>query len=76
MEQFYLRCLANQRLRILSEMHSKALRKSGACHSTNRDVFAGWRVIILMNAMAALAWAESATEIARTHAENYLSAFA
>ena len=53
------------------EMHSKALRKSGV-PKHKLDALAGWRVSHHFDERerAALAWAESVTEIARTHAED------
>ncbi|HAZ3835500.1 TPA: carboxymuconolactone decarboxylase family protein [Escherichia coli] len=53
------------------EMHSKALRKSGVPQH-KLDALAGWRVSHHFDERerAALAWAESVTEIARTHAED------
>lgn len=53
------------------EMHSKALRKSGVPQH-KLDALAGWRVSHHFDdrERAALAWAESVTDIARTHAED------
>ena len=53
------------------EMHSKALRKSGVAQA-KLDALAGWRVSHHFSEQerAALAWAESVTHIASTHAED------
>ena len=58
MELVYLRVSQINGCAFCLEMHSKALRKSGVPqHFDERE-------------RAALAWAESVTEIARTHAED------
>ena len=53
------------------EMHSKALRKSGVAQA-KLDALAGWRVSHHFSEQerAALAWAESVTQIATSHAED------
>ena len=53
------------------EMHSKALRKSGVPQH-KLDALAGWRVSAHFSdaERAALAWAESVTHIAESHAED------
>ena len=53
------------------EMHSKALRKSGVAQN-KLDALAGWRVSAHFSdaERAALAWAESVTHIAESHAED------
>ncbi len=53
------------------EMHSTALRKAGV-EQTKLDALAGWRVSHRFDARerAALAWAESVTHIADTHAPD------
>ena len=65
MELIYLRISQINGCAFCLEMHSKALRKSGVAQ-------AGWRVSHHFSAQeqAALAWAESVTDIARTHAED------
>ena len=52
-------------------MHSKALRKAGVAQA-KLDALAGWRVShhFSKQERAALAWAESVTHIASTHAED------
>lgn len=52
-------------------MHSKALRKAGV-NQAKLDALAGWRVSHHFSEQecAALAWAESVTHIAETHAED------
>ncbi|EPG4960832.1 TPA: carboxymuconolactone decarboxylase family protein [Citrobacter amalonaticus] len=70
-ELIYLRISQINGCAFCLEMHSKALRKSGVTQS-KLDALAGWRVSHHFSAQeqAALAWAESVTDIARTHAED------
>jgi len=53
------------------EMHAKALRDGGA-PAAKLDSLAGWRISAHFSdaERAALAWAESLTDIARTHAPD------
>ncbi|EPG4895559.1 carboxymuconolactone decarboxylase family protein [Citrobacter koseri] len=71
MELTYLRISQINGCAFCLEMHSKALRKSGVAQS-KLDALAGWRVSHHFSEQerAALAWAESVTDIARTHAED------
>ncbi len=71
MELVYLRVSQINGCAFCLEMHSKALRKSGVPQH-KLDALAGWRVSHHFDERerAALAWAESVTEIARTHAED------
>ena len=71
MELIYLRISQINGCAFCLEMHSKALRKSGVAQS-KLDALAGWRVSHHFSEQerAALAWAESVTDIARTHAED------
>ena len=54
------------------EMHSKALRAHPGVAQAKLDALAGWRVSHHFSEQerAALAWAESVTHIASTHAED------
>ncbi|HAT1578273.1 TPA: carboxymuconolactone decarboxylase family protein [Raoultella ornithinolytica] len=71
LELVYLRVSQINGCAFCLEMHSKALRKSGVAQ-TKLDALAGWRVSGHFSAaeQAALAWAESVTHIASTHAED------
>lgn len=71
MELIYLRISQINGCAFCLEMHSKALRKADVAQS-KLDALAGWRVSHHFSAseQAALAWAESVTDIARTHAED------
>ncbi|POT56368.1 alkylhydroperoxidase [Citrobacter amalonaticus] len=71
MELIFLRISQINGCAFCLEMHSKALRKSGV-EQCKLDALAGWRVSHHFSAQeqAALAWAESLTDIARTHAEE------
>ncbi|EMF0718740.1 carboxymuconolactone decarboxylase family protein [Citrobacter sp. Marseille-Q6884] len=71
MELIYLRISQINGCAFCLEMHSKALRKSGV-EQAKLDALAGWRVSHHFSAQeqVALAWAESVTDIARTHAED------
>lgn len=71
MELIYLRISQINGCAFCLEMHSKALRHAGVAQS-KLDALAGWRVSAAFSAQerAALAWAESVTDIARTHAED------
>ena len=71
MELTYLRISQINGCAFCLEMHSKDLRKSGVAQS-KLDALAGWRVSHHFSEQerAALAWAESVTDIARTHAED------
>lgn len=71
MELIYLRISQINGCAFCLEMHSKALRKSGV-EQTKLDALAGWRVSHHFSEQecAALAWAESVTDIAATHAED------
>lgn len=70
-ELVYLRISQINGCAFCLEMHSKALRKADVPQS-KLDALAGWRVSPHFSARerAALAWAESVTDIARTHAED------
>ncbi|EMR9379724.1 carboxymuconolactone decarboxylase family protein [Escherichia coli] len=71
MELIYLRVSQINGCAFCLEMHSKALRKSGVPQH-KLDALAGWRVSHHFDERerAALTWAESVTDIARTHAED------
>jgi len=71
MELVYLRVSQINGCAFCLEMHSKALRKSGVPQN-KLDALAGWRVSHHFDdrERAALEWAESVTDIARTHAED------
>ena len=68
-ELVYLRVSQINGCAFCLEMHSKALRKSGVAQD-KLDALAGWRVSHHFSEQerAALAWAESVTDIASTHA--------
>jgi alkylhydroperoxidase AhpD family core domain len=70
-ELVYLRVSQINGCAFCLEMHSKALRKAGVDQS-KLDALAGWRVSAHFSAAerAALAWAESVTDIAASHAED------
>lgn len=70
-ELIYLRVSQINGCAFCLEMHSKALRKDGVAQS-KLDALAGWRVSQHFDARecAALAWAESVTHIADTHAPD------
>ena len=70
-ELIYLRVSQINGCAFCLEMHSKALRKSGVAQA-KLDALAGWRVSAHFSAAerAALAWAESVTDIAASHAED------
>ena len=70
-ELVYLRVSQINGCAFCLEMHSKALRKAGVAQS-KLDALAGWRVSAHFSAAerAALAWAESVTDIAASHAED------
>ena len=70
-ELVYLRVSQINGCAFCLEMHSKALRKSGVAQN-KLDALAGWRVSHHFSEQerAALAWAESVTQIATTHAED------
>ena len=70
-ELIYLRVSQINGCAFCLEMHSKALRKSGVAQA-KLDALAGWRVSHHFSEQerAALAWAESVTQIATTHAED------
>ena len=70
-ELVYLRVSQINGCAFCLEMHSKALRKSGVAQN-KLDALAGWRVSAHFSdaERAALAWAESVTQIATTHAED------
>ena len=70
-EMVYLRVSQINGCAFCLEMHSKALRKSGVAQA-KLDALAGWRVSHHFSEQerAALAWAESVTQIATTHAED------
>ena len=70
-ELVYLRISQINGCAFCLEMHSKALRKSGVAQS-KLDALAGWRVSAHFTPAerAALAWAESVTDIAASHAED------
>ncbi|ECG0706111.1 carboxymuconolactone decarboxylase family protein [Salmonella enterica subsp. salamae] len=71
MELIYLRISQMNGCAFCLEMHSKALRKAGV-NQAKLDALAGWRVSHHFSEQecAALAWAESVTYIAETHAED------
>ncbi|EHX6290261.1 carboxymuconolactone decarboxylase family protein [Salmonella enterica subsp. enterica serovar Larochelle] len=71
MELIYLRVSQINGCAFCLEMHSKALRKAGV-NQAKLDALAGWRVSHHFGEQeyAALAWAESVTHIAETHAED------
>ena len=71
LELLYLRVSQINGCAFCLEMHSKALRKSGVDQS-KLDALAGWRVSHHFSEQerAALAWAESVTQIATSHAED------
>ncbi|EHW8044673.1 carboxymuconolactone decarboxylase family protein [Salmonella enterica] len=71
MELIYLRVSQINGCAFCLEMHSKALRKAGV-NQAKLDALAGWRVSHHFSEQecAALAWAESVTHIAETHAED------
>lgn len=71
MELVYLRISQINGCAFCLEMHSKALRKSGV-EQTKLDALAGWRVSHRFSEQerAALAWAESVTDIVGTRAED------
>ena len=70
-ELIYLRVSQINGCAFCLEMHSKALRKSGV-EQAKLDALAGWRVShhFSEREQVALAWAESVTHIASTHAED------
>lgn len=70
-ELVYLRVSQINGCAFCLEMHSKALRKSGVAQN-KLDALAGWRVSAHFSdaERAALAWAESVTHIAESHAED------
>ncbi|WEF29155.1 carboxymuconolactone decarboxylase family protein [Klebsiella aerogenes] len=70
-ELVYLRVSQINGCAFCLEMHSNALRKAGIAQ-TKLDALAGWRVSAHFSAAerAALAWAESVTDIAVSHAED------
>ena len=70
-ELVYLRVSQINGCAFCLEMHSKALRKSGVAQA-KLDALAGWRVSHHFSEQerAALAWAESVTQIATSHAED------
>ena len=70
-ELVYLRVSQINGCAFCLEMHSKALRKAGVAQD-KLDALAGWRVSAHFSAAerAALAWAESVTDIAASHAED------
>ena len=71
MELVYLRVSQINGCAFCLEMHSKALRKAGVAQA-KLDALAGWRVShhFSEQARSALAWVESVTHIASTHAED------
>lgn len=71
LELLYLRVSQINGCAFCLEMHSKALRKSGVAQN-KLDALAGWRVSAHFSdaERAALAWAESVTHIAESHAED------
>ena len=71
LELVYLRVSQINGCAFCLEMHSQALRKSGVAQ-TKLDALAGWRVShhFSEHERAALAWAESVTQIATSHAED------
>ncbi|NDO82853.1 alkylhydroperoxidase [Citrobacter sp. NCU1] len=71
MELIYLRISQINGCAFCLEMHSKALRQSGI-EQTKLDALAGWRVSHRFSEQerAALAWAESVTDIVGTRAED------
>lgn len=70
-ELVYLRVSQINGCAFCLEMHSKALRKGGVAQN-KLDALAGWRVSGHFSAAerAALAWAESVTHIAESHAPD------
>ena len=70
-ELIYLRVSQINGCAFCLEMHSKALRKAGV-DQTKLDALAGWRVSAHFDTreQTALAWAESVTHIAETHAPD------
>lgn len=70
-ELIYLRVSQINGCAFCLEMHSKALRKAGV-EQTKLDALAGWRVShhFDVREQVALAWAESLTHIADTHAPD------
>lgn len=70
-ELVYLRVSQINGCAFCLEMHSKALRHSGVAQN-KLDALAGWRVSGHFSAaeQAALAWAESVTDITTSHAED------
>lgn len=70
-ELVYLRVSQINGCAFCLEMHSKALRHSGVAQN-KLDALAGWRVSAHFSPaeQAALAWAESVTAIATSHAED------
>lgn len=70
-ELVYLRISQMNGCAFCLEMHSKALRKRGV-EQEKLDALAGWRVShrFTERERAALAWAESVTDIARTGADD------
>ena len=71
LELVYLRVSQINGCAFCLEMHSKALRKAGVAQA-KLDALAGWRVSHHFSEQerAALAWTESVTQIATTHAED------
>ncbi len=70
-ELVYLRISQINGCAFCLEMHAKALRDGGT-PQTKLDSLAGWRISAHFSEAerAALAWAESLTDIARTHAPD------
>ncbi len=70
-ELVYLRVSQINGCAFCLEKHSRALRKGGMAQS-KLDALAGWRVSAHFTPAerAALAWAESVTDIAASHAED------
>ena len=70
-ELVYLRISQINGCAFCLEKHSQALRKGGMAQS-KLDALAGWRVSdhFTPGERAALAWAESVTDIAASHAED------
>ncbi|WP_323100325.1 carboxymuconolactone decarboxylase family protein [Klebsiella variicola] len=70
-ELVYLRVSQINGCAFCLEKHSQALRKGGMAQS-KLDALAGWRVSahFTPGERAALAWAESVTDIAASHAED------
>ena len=71
LELVYLRISQINGCAFCLEMHGEALRKTGV-EQRKLDALAGWRVSehFSERERAALAWTESVTDIARTHAED------